>query len=288
MPAPQVPATSPPAIPRRFVARILRGLLWLLLASFGALLVLLMAFENSLIYVPSKYPDGDWTLPDKTVEDVNFTAADGTPLHGWYFPHPNPRGYILFSHGNGGNVADWSTAANYLRERQKVSVFLYDYRGYGRSGGSPNEAGIQQDARAARAWLAKRAAIPEQQIIQYGQSLGGAVAVDLAAADGARGLVLVRTFSSIREVAAQKFPWIPVRLVMRHKLDSISKIGNFHAPVLLNHGEDDVVIPFEFGRKLFDAANEPKRLVVDPGVNHNDPLSRSFHEALDDYLKTLP
>lgn len=264
----------------------LRRIVLILLFCYGAVLLLLAAFENSLLYFPEKYPSGDWTLPDG-VEEAYFEAKDGTKLHGWYFPHPSPRGYVLFSHGNGGSVSLWSDAAKVWRDHHRVSVLLYDYRGYGKSDGSPNEAGILQDARAARAWLASRAGIGEQDIIQFGQSLGGAVAVDLAARDGTRGLILSRTFSSLRDVAAQKFPWVPVRFLMRHKLDSVSKIADYHGPTLICHGDADPVVPLEFARKLFAAANEPKRFVVDPGGDHNCSLSNSFHQSIDEYLDTL-
>lgn len=248
----------------------------------------MLMFENSLVYRPSQYPQGNWALPDATVEDVRFLSADGTQLHGWYFPHPNPSGVALFSHGNGGNVARWSPTALALRSRHQLSVFLFDYRGYGRSAGSPNEAGVLQDARAARNWLATRTGTTERDMIQFGQSLGGAVAVDLAASDGARGLVLIRTFSSLPDVAATHYPWLPVRWIMRNRLDSLSKIANYHGPLLCYHGDADEVVPFATGQKLFAAANEPKQFIIEPGGHHNEPLPQEYHNALEAFLKTLP
>lgn len=243
--------------------------------------------ENLLVYRPKRYPQGDWTLAPN-VEDVHFKSADNTSLHGWYMPHPNPRGVVLFSHGNGGNVAGWSCGALALRDRHQVSVLLYDYRGYGRSAGSPSEPQVYCDARAARRWLADRAGIDEQQVIQFGQSLGGAVAVNLAALDGARGLILARTFTSIRELAASKVPWLPIRRIMRHEYNSAALIANYRGPVLIGHGDADRVIPIRFGRELFEKANEPKHFVHERGSAHTRILSEEFHQAIGDYLTKLP
>ena len=153
----------------------------------GYLLVLLimMHFENSLVYFPTKFPDGDWTHPGINVEDAWFTAADGTKIHGWYAPHAKPLAVVLFCHGNGGNVTYRAEVIRMLHDRVGVTVLVFDYRGYGKSEGSPDEAGVLADARAARTWLAEKTGVAENQIVLMGESLGGAVAVDLAAADGA-------------------------------------------------------------------------------------------------------
>ncbi len=121
-----------------------------------------------------------------------------------------------------------------------------------------------------------------------GESLGGGVAVDLAAADGARGLILENTFSSLPDVAARHFPWLPVHLLMRTRLNSAEKIPNYHGPLLQVHGDRDQIIPFAIGKKLFDAANEPKQFVVVPGGDHNDPSTPAYLKALDEFIGKLP
>ena len=121
-----------------------------------------------------------------------------------------------------------------------------------------------------------------------GESIGGAVMVDLAAHDGARGLVLENTFTSLPDVAAYHYPWLPVRLVMRSQLNSAAKIANYHGPFLQFHGDADRIVPFQLGQKLFDAANEPKRLVVIPLADHNDPRTRKFYQELDRFFGELP
>ena len=267
----------------RSILRVLR----VLLLAYLFVLLGMMLLENSLIFVPTKYPDGAWNPPGLKFEDAYFEAPDGTKLHGWYAPHEQPRAVLLFAHGNGGNVTHRFDIVKQLHDRLGVSVMIFDYRGYGRSEGSPDEAGILADARAARAWLAQRAAVPESQIVLMGESLGGGVAVDLAARDGARGLILDSTFSSLPDVAAIHYPWAPVKLLMRTRLDSRAKIPDYHGPLLQSHGSADTIIPIELGRRLFEAANEPKQFVVIPGADHNDMRSDLLYRSVDEFLNRL-
>jgi fermentation-respiration switch protein FrsA (DUF1100 family) len=202
-------------------------------------------------------------------------------------PHDKPRAIVLFAHGNAGNIAwrdDYLQALNCLG----IAVLAFDYRGYGRSAGSPTEHGIIADGRAARTWLAKRAGLPESDIVLLGESLGGGVVVQLAREAPARGLILDNTFSSLPEVAAFHYPWLPVKQMLRTRLDSAAIIGKYHGPLLQVHGDADTIIPIRFGRRLFDAANEPKQFVVIPGGDHNDPRTPQFFEAIDRFLDTLP
>jgi fermentation-respiration switch protein FrsA (DUF1100 family) len=256
--------------------------------GYVTVVVLSMFLEESLVYFPSRYPEGDWKPLDLRYEDAEFTAADGVRLHGWYLPHPQPLASVLFCHGNAGNITHRAELLWMLQNRVGVSVLIFDYRGYGRSEGSPTEAGILADARAARAWLAAREGIAESQIVMMGESLGGGVAVALAAADGARALVLQKTFTSLPDVAAYHFPWLPVRWLMRNRLDSLSKIGNYRGPLLMCHGRPDTIVPYELGRRLFEAANEPKHWIGLPGHNHNDPLPSTYFEQLKQFLAGLP
>jgi fermentation-respiration switch protein FrsA (DUF1100 family) len=245
-----------------------------------------LMIENSFIFFPTRYPDGDWRPQRLTFEDVHFTAADGTRLHGWYVPHDRPQAVALFAHGNGGNLSHRADLLRTLHDRA-VAVLAFDYRGYGRSEGSPGEAGVLADARAARSWLAKRTNLYEQDLVLYGESLGGAVVVDLAAADGARALVLENTFSSLLDVVACHYPWLPAKFLIRSRFDSAAKIGRYRGPLLQVHGDADTIIPIELGRRLFAAANEPKRFVVVPGKDHNDPRGAVFYTALDAFLGEL-
>jgi fermentation-respiration switch protein FrsA (DUF1100 family) len=258
------------------------------LVAYLLIVVLAMVFEDQLIFVPSKFPLGDWHPQGLGQEDAWFQAADGTKLHGWYVPHPKPRAFVLFCHGNGGNITDRAFILRSLRDVVGAAVFIFDYRGYGRSEGKPNEEGILADARAARRWLAARAKIPEKQIVVMGESLGGAVAVELAAAGGARAMILESTFSSLPDVAAYHYPWLPVGWFLRTKLNSAQRIKAYHGPLLQTHGDNDHIVPERFGRRLFEAANEPKQFITIRGGDHNDARDRAYYEKLRDFVAGLP
>jgi fermentation-respiration switch protein FrsA (DUF1100 family) len=258
------------------------------LVVYFVILLALMIFEESLIFFPSRYPVGNWEPGGLKFEDAWFRASDGTQLHGWYVPHDRPLAVVLFCHGNGGNVTHRDDALHLLHRKAQVAVLAFDYRGYGRSEGSPTEAGVLADARAARTWLAQRAGIAENEIVMMGESLGGAVAVDLAARDGARALVLESTFSSLPDVASYYYRWLPVRLMMHTRLDSTRIIGQFRGPLLQSHSTSDSIIPYQFGRRLFDAAHEPKRLITFSGIDHNELRPTSYYATLQEFFEGLP
>jgi len=278
-------------VPRRRLGRwCARRLLTWLLATVSAMvliLVLMMIFEESLIFIPSGFPDGDWQPQGFPIEDAWFQASDGTRLHGWYVPHENPRAVILFCHGNAGNISYRSGMLRTLYQYVGASVLIFDYRGYGRSEGKPNEAGLLDDARAARTWLADRAGIAPRNVVLMGRSLGGAVAVDLAAKEGARGLVLESTFTSVPDLAAYHYPWLPVRLLIRTRFDSLAKISAYHGPLLQSHGKDDTIVPYESGQRLFEAANDPKQFVTISDRDHNDPMPGDYYDTLIAFLDGL-
>lgn len=262
-------------------------LLLLPLVIYLFVLGCLMIFEERLLFVPSRYPAGDWR-PRFAFEDATFQAADGTQLHGWFLPHPRPRQVVLFSHGNAGNVAMWSHDGDLIRRTCDAAVLVYDYRGFGRSAGSPHERGILADARAARAWLAQRTGVAEGDIVLVGRSLGTGVSVDLAARDGAKGLILVSAFTSLPDVAQNIYPFVPTHWLMRNRLDSLSLIGQYRGPSLLLHGDCDSLIPLALGERVFAAANEPKRFVKLANCEHNDGLPSSAERAMREFLHTLP
>ena len=248
----------------------------------------LARLEQKMVYQPVRYPGGNWDLGGREFLDAWFTAKDGTQLHGWYSPHPRPRAVALFCHGNAGNLTHRSRTLRILRDRHDVAVLVFDYRGYGRSEGKPSESGLIQDAKAARRWLANRTGVEESDITLLGRSLGGGVAVQLAADDGARGLVLASTFTSLPDVGAEHAPLLAPKLVMRNRFDSITRIPEYAGPLLMSHGDSDELIPFEQGRQLFEAARGPKRFIRIPNAGHNDPQSEAYREAFDQFLTDLP
>lgn len=245
--------------------------------------------ENSIVFQPRAFPQGDWS-PRPGVEDVWIDSPDGVRLHGWLAEPSNnsPRAVVLYTHGNGGNVTNRRHVIELFRDRMNTTVLVFDYRGYGRSGGEPTEGGVLEDARAARRWLAARTGVREGDIVLVGHSLGGGVAVDLAARDGARGLILEGTFTNLPDVAASHVPLLPVRAVMQARLDSVAKIPAYHGPLLQVHGDADRIVPYDLGRKLFKAANEPKQFVTIPGGGHNEHYTPEYVATLDRFLDSLP
>ena len=257
--------------------------------AYLLVLLLLMIFEKYLIYPGTYMEGGDWKPDGFVFESAFFESADGTMLHGWYLDHLQPAAHVLICHGNGENVAVMAGFLRSMRDEFDVSIFAFDYRGYGLSEGSPHEAGVIADGHAAQAWLARRAGIELADIVVLGRSLGGAVAVDLAAANGARGLVLERTFTSLPDVAASLYWWAPVRLLMHNRYDSRSKIARYDGPLLQTHGTADEIIEFDIGKQLFDsAASKQKQFVEMAGVRHNDPSTREYLLVLKDFLQNLP
>lgn len=245
-----------------------------------------MWFEDQLIFPAPRYPQGNWAPTGLGQHDIYFESEDGTKLHGWLVEHPRPVVFILFCHGNGEHVADLAALLYKYRHDYQATVFAFDYRGYGRSGGRPEEQGILADGRAAQRWFANHFNIKMSDIVIVGRSIGGAVAVDLASKNGARGLVLERTFSSLPEVASRHFPWLPVKLLMKNRFNSAEKIIAYHGPLLQTHGTADEVVPYDLGKKLFDlAASEDKQFVVVQDGTHNEPHPQKYWDAFASFLK---
>lgn len=258
------------------------------LVAYLCVVLLLMLLEESLIFFPSKYPDGNWKPAGLPIEDAFFEAADGTRLHGWYLEHQSPVATILYAHGNAGHLAHRAEILRVLSKRVGARVMIFDYRGYGRSEGSPDEAGILQDARAARAWLAERAGMEPTDLVLLGESIGGAVMIDVAAREGARALVLEGAFTSLPDVAAYHYPWAPVRLFMHTRLDSRRKIASYVGPVLQSHGDADEVVPYRLGQALHAAVPGPdKEFLTFPGARHNDPPPSWYYDALTTFLRRV-
>jgi hypothetical protein len=261
---------------------------WLVLAPilvYLGLAVALKVFQHRLVYVPSSAweatPD-EFHLP---WEDVTFQAADGVRLSAWFIPHPEARGTVLVCHGNAGNISHRIETAAMWRELG-MSVLLLDYRGYGRSEGTPSEEGTYRDAQAAWAYLTGERGVAPDRLIIHGRSLGGAVAAHLAGAHPqAAGVVIESAFASIPKMGARMYPVFPEWLLRRladHGYDTLAHVGRVRCPLLVVHGRQDELVPVEQGRLIYQAACEPKGIVeIDGG--HND----AFLVSVDDYLSAL-
>jgi len=208
-------------------------------------------------------------------EDVFLVTADGKKLHGWFVPASASKGAtptVLFLHGNAGNIGHRWEKIRILHDLG-VSVFIFDYRGYGQSEGKPSEAGIYKDTDAAYTYLVRRG-ITQEKIIVYGESIGGAFAIDLAVRKSVKALIVEDTFTSIPAMIRRTMPFIPT-VVLATRLDSLSKIEKVRVPKLIFHSIDDEIIPFEMGKALFAAATEPKWFVQLRG-GHNTTFFDDF------------
>lgn len=264
--------------------RVLRAVA---LVYLGVLLLLLL-FENWMVYKPLRASD-DWApAPSSEIQDVELNCADGTRIHGWWLPCPVAKGALLYCHGNAGNLSHRGSSMLKLREILNRSVLIFDYPGYGKSAGRPSEAGCYQAGEAAYNWLTEKQKVEPRDILLYGGSLGGGVAVELARTKPHRGLVLVKTFTSIPDVGAGLYPWLPVRWLARNRFDNLAKIKECTQPVFIIHGDADQLIPFEHGKKLFAAANEPKVFYSVAGSDHNDGLPDAAFVALREFLAKHP
>ncbi len=251
-----------------------RGLALPALALTGGVSVLgylRSRFQRSRVFMPGRYPDGVWE-PESfglEVEDIWFRSLDGVQLHGWWMPHPAAKGTLLYCHGNTGSIGHRIAVFLHLRGL-RVHLFAFDYRGYGRSSGSPSEIGLFQDARAAFDYLVGRLDQPPGEILLFGHSLGGAVAVDCALDRPAAGLVVQSSFTHVRDAAKAMFPTLPLHLAATRQFRSIDKVARIAIPKLFIHGDCDGTVPVELGRKLYAAAREPKELYIVRRANHND------------------
>ena len=204
-------------------------------------------------------------------EELAIETEDGERLHGWWVTtsQSHSAGHVLFFHGNAGNIGDRVPLADLLAS-EGFDVMLFDYRGYGRSTGKPDERGTYVDARAARDAMVARADCDPARVIYLGESLGAAVAAELAQSSPPRALILQSPFTSLRDVARRHYP-LP-RSLIPDAYPTIRRIRSIAAPLLVLHGDRDTIVPVSHGRKLFEAANQPKHLHVFPGLGHNDLL----------------
>ena len=240
------------------------------LLAYAMLVALAWLLQERLIFYPQTGRDIVSTPDARGVpyEDVVLAPSDGKRLNAWWVPADAPRGAVLLFHGNAGNI---SHRIEYARMFKQLgySTLLLDYRGYGRSTGRPTEAGTYIDADTAWRWLTTTQHVPERHIVLFGESLGGGVASWLAARHQLRALVLASTFTSAVDLGAELYPFLPVRLVSRIRYDTIGRLRDVRAPVLVIHSPQDDLIPFRHGRRLFDAALEPKEMLEIAG-GHND------------------
>jgi fermentation-respiration switch protein FrsA (DUF1100 family) len=243
--------------------------------ALGYILVvgILYVFQRNLMFLPASHVGSPAAVGAGDMREVTLATADGLALRSWYKPAKDGRPTMIYFHGNGGNI---SARAKRVRPylNAGLGVLLVGYRGYGDNAGSPSEEGFYEDARAAARFI-EAEKIPFDQVVLYGESLGSAVAIHLAAEQAATGEPFAAVIgegapSSVVDVAARRYPFAPVRTLIKDRFDSRAKVGAIKAPLLLLHGEDDTVVPQRFGQALFDAAAEPKTAEWIDGAGHNN------------------
>ena len=237
-------------------------------------------FEEQFIFFPSREIVA---TPDRVglpFEEVRF-GPDGR-LHGWFVPGSGPSGVtMLWFHGNAGNISHRLEWMRRLREGLGVSIFIFDYQGYGRSGGRPSEAATDADARAALTYLRSRDDVAADRIVYFGKSLGAAVGAGLAIDEPPHRLVVQSGFTSIAAMARHHYGFLPIGGLLRTRYPTAERIGQVAAPVLVVHGDRDEVVPIDQARALYAAAAEPKRLFLVRGARHNDLIDVGGRAYLD-------
>lgn len=256
--------------------------------AYGLLAGVLFFAQSRLIY----YPDYERRIAPTPLdaglayESVNISTIDGETLHGWFVPAPAATGTVLFFHGNAGNI---SHRVEYLSmfHGLNYNTFIFDYRGYGDSSGAPSEPGTYQDAQAAWRYLTEERSIAPGRIILFGESLGGAIAAWLAAREKPGLLVLASAFTSVPDMAAKLYPFLPVRLLSRFEYNTLESLGSVTCPVFVAHSPSDEIVPFAQGRTLYEAAQGPKQFLELQG-GHNDGfifMRKEWAGALDEFIR---
>jgi fermentation-respiration switch protein FrsA (DUF1100 family) len=264
------------------------SIIWIVIVIAGVYVAfagLLFIFQSSFIYYPERTLSADPGNIGLSFENVSFETTDRVKLSGWFIPCDSARGVILFCHGNAGNISHRLDSIQIFHQLG-LDVFIFDYRGYGQSEGKPNESGTYKDVEAAWQYLVKgRQCIPDKIII-FGRSLGGAVAAWQARSHKPGALILESTFTSIPDLGAKVYPFLPVKLMSRFKYDTKEYLEGVTCPVLIVHSPDDEMMPYKHGLRLFEAANEPKEFLEISG-SHNEGFivsGKRYEEGLDAFI----
>ncbi len=209
-------------------------------------------------------------------DEVNLVADDGRLLRGWYVPARQAKGVVLFFHGNAGNISHRLDTLS-LMNKMQLTTLIFDYRGFGDSEGSVSEQGVYLDAAAALDYLTSVRQIPAEEIVYFGRSLGGAIATQLASRFTPKALIVESGFSSVPNMAARIYPFLPVRFLSRFDFNTERNIKSVRCPILIVHSPDDEIIPFEHGLTVFESANQPKQFLQIRGSHNNGFLTSGEH-----------
>lgn len=273
------------ARPRRVARNMLKTLLISAACGWLALAAYVYFWQARLVFHPARGLSTDPGELGYAWEDVTLHTADGVRIHGWHITRAEPRFTVLFFHGNAGTIADRPLTIARLHELG-ANVFMIDYRGYGNSEGSPDETGTYADAGAAWTYLTDSLGVAPGDIVIYGRSLGGAVALELASRVTPRALIVESTFSSLADMAREHYPYLPTRLLLRFEYPNLEHIRRVRAPILVAHSDADALIPIAQAERLFAAAPSPKQFYRLRG-DHNEAFVRAgapYYTALGEFI----
>jgi len=271
----------------RFRQRVRRSAARLAVA-YGLVCLVMWLLENRLVFYPVAATELWNDPPDPAIQDVFLTSPEGRRVHAWWLPRRPDAPALLLCPGNAGNLSGRGETLLKVADRLDTSVLIFDYPGYGKSEGKPNEPNCYDAAEGAIRWLRDEQRIPTERMALYGESLGGGVATEMATRYPCRALVLVKTFTSLPAAAKRHYPWLPVHWLMSNRFDNLSKLPAVRCPVFVASATEDRVVPFAHGETLFATAGEPKRFFRDAGSDHNDPLPDAFWDELRAFLDRVP
>lgn len=239
-----------------------------LVLGYLVLIVYVYTKQRALLYFPSREIEATPRNIGLDYQELTLKTKDGVDISAWYIPAGKPRGFILFCHGNAGNISHRLDSIRIFHSLA-FGVLIFDYRGYGKSRGSPDEEGTYRDAEAAWDYLVDSLHADPEKIVLFGRSLGSAVAAEVALRKQAAALVMESGFASVPELGKKYFPYLPVGIISRYHYASISKVGKIRMPKLFIHSPEDEIVPYEQGVKLFEKASEPKEFLKIAG-GHNE------------------
>jgi len=264
----------------------MKALLWIIFFTI-IFLAGIRYIERNSIYFPLKEILSSPVTVGLPYEEIYFETSDKKRLNSWFIPNDKARFTVIFCHGNAGNISH-RLEKILLLYRLGLNIFIFDYRGYGKSQGSPSESGLYKDAIAAYMYLTKERKISEDDIILYGESIGGAVAIDLAHKARVRALITEETFTSIKDMAKIAYPFLPY-FIFSSRFNCISKIKEARCSKLVIHSIEDEIVPFYLGERLFNAAKPPKKFLKIRG-SHNTAFldsKKQFTEGIKSFLDDL-
>jgi len=273
---------------KHLLIRMLQSAIFIIVSVWVLLSVMLHFFQEHFIYFPQSEIVATPEVISLDYEELTLTTSDGIEINAWWIPHSNARATLLFLHGNAGNISHRLDSMNIFYQLG-LSVLIIDYRGYGKSTGKPSEQGTYIDAETAWRYLIDEKKIKNNEIIIFGRSLGGAVASWLAEKYPSAALILESNFTSIADIGSHYYPYLPTKMLARIKYPSIDRMSNIKSPLLVIHSADDDIVPYKFGKQLFEKANKPK-LFMDIVGGHNEGFlisGNKYSDGIDHFITDI-